>query len=340
MKRQRQKKRFIGVVFVSTVGFVLALLAYRFTVNAPVFQGEDGYSLYVRDTSSTVEEVFQPLMDQALVPHPRWFKVLLALKGNPQARRGHYILHGGVGMLQVIRMLQYGYEDPIWLRMGGYQTRDQIAAQWAALFDYPLDSATKALEKDLGFEHVVPNSYQVYWSYSPSAIVERLQREHRVFWTETRKAKAARLNLSPEEVVVLASIVQAETKQPDELGRVAGLYLTRLKMGKRLEADPTAVYAYKERYPNAGIIRRVTGKITGMDHPYNTYRQSGLPPGALATVEPDVLDAVLDAKPSGEVYMCADPQRPGYHVFARSYAEHLRNSARYHQSLNRRGIRR
>ena len=87
MKRQRQKKRFIGVVFVSTVGFVLALLAYRFTVNAPVFQGEDGYSLYVRDTGSTVEEVFQPLMDQALVPHPRWFKVLLALKGNPQARR-------------------------------------------------------------------------------------------------------------------------------------------------------------------------------------------------------------------------------------------------------------
>ncbi len=135
MKRQRQKKRFIGVVFVSTVGFVLALLAYRFTVNAPVFQGEDGYSLYVRDTSSTVEEVFQPLMDQALVPHPRWFKVLLALKGNPQARRGHYILHGGVGMLQVIRMLQYGYEDPIWLRMGGYQTRDaNCRCRWAALF--------------------------------------------------------------------------------------------------------------------------------------------------------------------------------------------------------------
>jgi len=180
----------------------------------------------------------------------------------------------------------------------------------------------------------------VYWSYDPPALVERLQHEYRVFWTEERLWQADQLNLSPEEVVVLASIVQAETKQPDELGRVAGLYLTRLKMGKRLEADPTAVYAYKQRYPHSGIIRRVTGKITSIDHPYNTYRRSGLPPGALATVEPDVLDAVLFAAPSGEVYMCADPKRPGYHVFARSYAEHLRNSARYHQSLNRRGIRR
>jgi UPF0755 protein len=340
MRRSRKNSRFIVWALSAAVVFVLGLLAYTQTVNASVYQGEDGYSLYVSDTSSTVEEVFEPLMDQALVPHPRWFKLLLSLKGHPKARRGHYRIHGGVGMLQAIRMLEYGFEDPIWLRMRGYQTRSQIAAQWAELFGYPLDSATKALEKDLGFEQIVPNSYQVYWSYSPSALVERLQREYRVFWTETRKAKAARLQLSPEEVVVLASIVQAETKQPDELGRVAGLYLTRLKMGKRLEADPTAVFAYKQLYPNAGVIRRVTTKITSIDHPYNTYRRSGLPPGALATVEPAVLDAVLDAKPSGEVYMCADPKRPGYHVFARSYTEHLRNSARYHESLNRRGIRR
>ena len=340
MRRSRKKSRFIVWALGAAGIFVLGVLAYMQTVNASVYQGEDGYSLYVSDTGSTVEEVFEPLMDQALVPHPRWFKLLLSLKGHPKARRGHYRLHEGVGMLQAIRMLEYGFEDPIWLRMRGYQTRSQIAAQWVELFGYPLDSATKALDVDLGFEHIIPNSYQVYWSYSPSALVERLQREHRVFWTETRKAKAARLNLSPEEVVVLASIVQAETKQADERGRVAGLYLTRLKMGKRLEADPTAVFAYKQRYPDAGIIRRVTGKITGIDHPYNTYRRSGLPPGALATVEPDVLDAVLDAKASGEVYMCADPKRPGYHVFARSYAEHLRNSARYHESLNRRGIRR
>ncbi len=86
-----------------------------------------------------------------------------------------------VGMLQAIRMLEYGFEDPIWLRMGGYQTRAQIAELWSDVFGYPLDSATKALEKDLGFEHIVPNSYWVYWSYGPSALVERLQREYHVF---------------------------------------------------------------------------------------------------------------------------------------------------------------
>ena len=340
MRRSRKNRRFIRWALGAASLFVLGILVYSQTINARVYQGEDGYSLYVRDTGSTVEEVFQPLMDEAKVPYPRWFKLLLALKGNPKARRGHYVLHGGLGMLQAIRMLEYGFEDPIWLRMRGYHTREQIAEVWAELFGYPLDSATKALEKDLGFEHLVPNSYWVYWSYGPSDLVKRLQREYHVFWTESRQWKAVQLNLTPEEVVILASIVQAETKQADERSRVAGLYLTRLKMGKRLEADPTAVFAYKQLHPDAGIIRRVTTKITSVDHPYNTYRRSGLPPGALATVEPDVLDAVLDAKPSGEVYMCADPKRPGYHVFARSYTEHLRNSARYHESLNRRGIRR
>ncbi|MFM1884292.1 MAG: hypothetical protein RL168_476 [Bacteroidota bacterium] len=340
MRRSRKNRPFIRWAIAAAVLFVLGIIGYTQTINAPVYQGEEGYSLYVSDTGVSIDEVFQPLMQEAKVPHPRVFTLLLSLKGNPKARRGHYRLHNGVGMLQAIRMLEYGFEDPIWLRMRGYQTRAQIAQQWSELFGYPMDSAQKALEVDLGFEQLVPNSYQVYWSYSPKALVERLRREYVVFWTETRKAKAARLKLSPQQVVVLASIVQAETKQADERSRVASLYLTRLKLGKRLEADPTAVYAYLQRYPKAGVIRRVTTKITGMDHPYNTYRRSGLPPGAMATVEPEVLDAVLEAAPSGELYMCADPKRPGYHVFARSYAEHLRNSARYHESLNRRGIRR
>ena len=90
MRRSRKKSRFIVWALSAAVVFVLGLLAYTQTVNASVYQGEDGYSLYVSDTSSTVEEVFEPLMDQALVPHPRWFKLLLSLKGHPKARRGHY----------------------------------------------------------------------------------------------------------------------------------------------------------------------------------------------------------------------------------------------------------
>ncbi len=340
MKRPRQKKRLSRIVLPLSSAFVLAILGYRLSVNAPVYRGEEAFSLFVRDTSHTIEEVLTPMIREGQVPHPHLFRLLLTLKGHPKAQRGHYSLNQDVGMLQAIRKLEYGFEDPIWLQVKGYQTRSQLAQQWVDLFGYPLDSAKKALEIDLGFEHVVPNSYQVYWSYSPRALVQRLEREYSVFWTETRKAKAARLKLSPVQVVVLASIVQAETKQADERSRVASLYLTRLKLGKRLEADPTAVYAYVQRNPEAGIIRRVGHHITSIDHPYNTYRNPGLPPGAMATVEQEVLDAVLKASPSGEIYMCADPQRPGYHVFARTYREHLQNSARYHAGLNRRGIRR
>jgi UPF0755 protein len=66
-----------------------------------------------------------------------------------------------------------------------------------------------------------------------------------------------------------------------------------------------------------------------VDHPYNTYRRKGLPPGPLATVHPPVIDSVLSARPNGELFFCANPSKPGFHLFAKTYAEHLAYRKRY-----------
>ncbi|KRO83987.1 MAG: hypothetical protein ABR87_05680 [Cryomorphaceae bacterium BACL7 MAG-121220-bin83] len=340
IKRKKLRRTWQRWSILGAVIFILAVVGFRWTANAPVMPSQEKeYALYVHDTGLTTAEVLQSFFAKENLHSPAALEALNALRRNPIAQRGHYTITAATGRMQLLRKLEFGYEDPVWLRMRGYQSREDIAEGWVAQFDYPKDSAMKALEV-LGFEQLVPNSYQVYWSYAPEALVEYLQRAHAAFWNAEREGRAAHLKLSPREVVILASIVQAETKQAEEWPRVAALYLSRLHMGKRLEADPTAVFAYKQVYPNTGVIRRVTHVISGIDHPYNTYRNKGLPPGALATVEPQVVDAVLSAQPNGELYMCADPQRPGFHVFARTYSAHLQNAARYHASLNRRGIRR
>jgi UPF0755 protein len=181
----------------------------------------------------------------------------------------------------------------------------------------------------------LPNTYEVYASLTAAQFAQRMGREFDAFWTVDRTSAARKLGLTRYEATVLASIVQAESNQPEEWPRIAGVYLTRLKQGKRLEADPTVVYAVLDRGLAETPIRRVTGSMLRVSHPYNTYRNKGLPPGPLATVHPPVIDSVLASSATGELYFCANPSKPGFHLFSKSYSEHLRNRRRYLRAITR-----
>ncbi len=89
----------------------------------------------------------------------------------------------------------------------------------------------------------IPNTYEVYFNITPDALVGRMYQEYETFWTEERKTKAKEVGLTPIEVSILASIVQAESIREEEAPIIAGLYLNRLKKGIALQADPTLVFA-------------------------------------------------------------------------------------------------
>ena len=327
------------------LGALCALLAsgffaYQSLKVYPLLTEGEMVTFYVPDSGLTVEEVLLPLEESGRLKNPNVYHFILRMKGNPIALKGHYQISQETTVLEAIRILAQGYETPVWLRMNGYKNLEQIAEQISEEFGYS-PGQTLAMLEEVGMAQIIPNSYQVYWSSSLDELQERLLQEFSVFWTSTRLEKAEELGLSPQEVVILSSIVQAETKEPTEWKRVASLYLARLEHGWPLEADPTAVYAYKLLHPeDKEVIRRVSTEITQLENPYNTYHVKGLPPGPLSTVETQIIDAVLDARPGNEFFMCADPDRPGFHVFAQSLREHNRNATRYHESLNRRGIRR
>lgn len=257
------------------------------------------------------------------------------LQGNFAVPRGYYEISPSEPWWRSLRRLKMGYETPRSLVVRGYQGRDALVQRLASTFFEPASKLDSALFGGDSIVPVLPNTYEVYASLTPNEVAERMGREFDAFWNAPRSASAAELGLSRYEVTVLASIVQAESKEPEEWPRIAGVYLTRLKQGKRLEADPTVVYAVLDRGLAPAPIRRVTGAMLRVAHPFNTYRNKGLPPGPLATVHPPVIDSVLASRATGELFFCANPLKPGFHLFSKSYAEHLRNRSRYLKAITR-----
>lgn len=135
-------------------------------------------------------------------------------------------------------------------------------------------------------------------------------------------------NLTENQVLTLASIVEREAIMHDERPKIAAVYLNRFYMGKRLEADPTVQYALgfainENRYWKKGL----TYKDLKIDSPYNTYRNEGLPPGPICNPGVKSVEAVLNPQPGFEaLFFVAD--NTGRHVFSHTFDEHKRNIKR------------
>lgn len=138
---------------------------------------------------------------------------------------------------------------------------------------------------------------------------------------------------SAQELLVLASIVEKETGQPEERARIAGVFVTRLRSGMRLQSDPTVIYGLGDAYD--GDIR--TRDLRG-DTPYNTYTRSGLTPTPIALVGRDALRATAQPKVTGDLFFVATGDGDGSHVFTRTYAEHQAAVKRMLERQRARGL--
>ena len=202
----------------------------------------------------------------------------------------------------------------------------QIAPLIAELAGVPVDTVLAiATEPDIptalgvpgpGIEgYLFPDSYRFARGIEPRTVLEAMTSRYRAVWTPERRARLDSLGMTETELVTLASIVQAEARRSDEMPQIAGVYHNRLERGMLLQADPTVLYAlggYRARLLFAAID-------SVADHPYNTYTQSGLPPGPIGSPGEAAIDAALH--PIGDyLYFVAWPD--GSHVFTRSLTEH------------------
>ena len=180
---------------------------------------------------------------------------------------------------------------------------------------------------------ILPNTYELYWNIEPEQLFIRMMRERKKFWNEERLAKAKALNMTPEEVATLASIVDEETNNNAEKPIVAGLYINRLKHNIPLQADPTVKFAIGDF-----TRKRILNADLEVESPYNTYKNPGLPPGPIRIATIAGIESVLNHAKHNYIYMCAKEDFSGTHNFAVTLAEHNANARRYQAALNKLNI--
>ncbi|MBO4992730.1 MAG: endolytic transglycosylase MltG [Alistipes sp.] len=258
---------------------------------------------------------------------------------------GHYVVKDGMNVIEVVRMLKLGLQTPVNVTMNNVKIPAQLAGKLAPQLE--ADSVElvevftdEALAKELGFDSpltmfsiFLPNTYEFYWTVKPREFVDRMYREHKRFWEGDRDKKRERSGLDRVEVATLASIVYEETRKVDEMPRVAGVYMNRLRTGMPLQADPTIKYAMQDFG-----LRRILNRHLKTPSPYNTYLNRGLPPSPICMPSVEAIDAVLNFEKHDYLFFCARPTFDGYHNFAKTYSEHLRNARAYQAELNKRNI--
>ena len=177
--------------------------------------------------------------------------------------------------------------------------------------------------------YILPNTYEMYWDINPDDYMKRLYRESKGFWNNAdTKNRLEQINMSAKEAYILASIVNRETNKVSEMDTIAGVYFNRLKIGMPLQADPTIKFILGPH------VKRILYKDLEIDSPYNTYKNSGLPPGPIGLSSMHSIEAVLNLVDHNYLYFCANPDKPGSHSFAKTYTNHLRNARKYQRTLN------
>ena len=332
----------VGIVIPGLLVF-LVIKGYEMLFEANVNEAVAPYTLFI-DKNTTIEDVYEEFIEDQVLKFPQGFLLLANKKGLTVPKPGHYVINQGQSSNAIVNTLMAGFQEPIRIQFNSAENLEDLAGQLGQ--QLMADSATllmafkeprKGWEGALAYGAYLPDTYEVYWNASATTIAEKLYQNTVRFWSEERVVQAGALGLTPAEVSTLASIVMKESSKVDDRPRVARLYLNRIAKGMKLQADPTVIYAIKRANSNAQV-RRVLKKDLSIDDPYNTYQVKGLPPGPICVPEKAALLAVLNAPVHDYIFMCADPDRPGYHAFAKNYASHLVNQRKWTRYLNERKI--
>ena len=247
--------------------------------------------------------------------------------GNDPIKAGEFMLPAGASPSQILDTFRHG--DVIRRMITIPEGMPSVMVHDALMAEDLLTGEVEVPAEG----SILPNTYDFERGESRAAVLARMQAAMDEALTELWTTKGPRSVVNtPEEAVILASIVEKETGVPGERGMVAGLYSNRLRIGMRLEADPTIIYPITQGRPLGRRIRR--SEIDAVND-YNTYSMDGLPRGPITNPGRDAIAAVLNPDETDALFMVADDS--GGHAFAATYAEHVANVERWYEIRRQRG---
>ena len=281
------------------------------------------------EEGSTLASVARQLEAEGIIPgNAKTFRGMAKVFGSGDpVQAGEFDIPAGTSGAKVLDILQHGRPVVRLITipegMPSIMVQEKLAAIPELTGPAPLPAEGT----------VLPNSYDWQRGERRTAVLKRMtdamDKQLEALWS-ARKWNCP-VN-SKMEALTLASIVEKETGKPSERRMVAGVYCNRLRVGMKLDADPTVIYPITKGKPLGRRIKRSElNAITG----YNTYREPGLPAGPIANPGRDSIAAVLDPAPTKALYFVADGT--GGHVFADTLAQHNANVAKWYAIRRARG---
>ncbi len=319
------KKIFMKCVLLLT-GIVLmcaAYAAYYYEASGPLSEPKN--VLFKRGMG--FQAIVDKMADEGVIQHPLLFKVIAAASGDARKfKAGEYEFSATITPKLVMDMIAEGRVVVHKVTVPeGYNLREVIAL----LDKEPL------LEGDVppGVSEggILPETYHFTYGDSRAEVISRMQSGMRQTLSELWEKRKEGLPIStPEQALTLASIVEKETGVPEERGRVAAVFINRLRMGMPLQSDPTVVYGI-EKQTGKPMERSLVLSDLRAPTDYNTYVIPGLPPGPIANPGRASLEAVLNPPETKELYFVATGT--GGHHFAETLKQHNANVAAYRSKL-------
>jgi UPF0755 protein len=270
---------------------------------------------------SGIRDIADVLVRDGVIDQP-WVFVggVLVLKAREDLKAGEYQFNAHASLRDVVATIVEGRVVPHQLTIPEGLTSEQIVAR--LLDDDILTGNIKEIPRE---GTLLPDTYSFTRGITREQMIQRMQQAQQRMIKEVWDRHSPDLPIkTPEQLVVLASIVEKETGKPEERTRVAAVFANRLKQKMRLQSDPTIIYGLVGGKGTLGrpIMRSEIEQAT----PYNTYQIDGLPPGPIANPGRASLEAAANPARTRELYFVADGT--GGHAFAETYEQHQKNVAR------------
>ncbi|MFV0587411.1 endolytic transglycosylase MltG [Bacteroides reticulotermitis] len=342
-----RKRKSNILVTVLAIGLLLGIIAggtIYYYLFATQFHPSKKVYVYI-DRDDTADSVYYKVKQTGQAGNMTGFRWMMRLRDYDQhIHTGRYVIQPKDNVYHVFSRVSRGYQEAVNLTIGSVRTLDRLARSVGKQLMIDSTEVAKLLfdstfQAQVGYTAetmpclFIPETYQVYWDITVNDFFQRMQKEHSRFWNSDRLAKATAIGMTQAEVCTLASIVEEETNNNNEKPMVAGLYINRLHAGMPLQADPTVKFALQDF-----ALRRISNEHLRIESPYNTYTNTGLPPGPIRIPSTKGIDSVLNYTKHNYIYMCAKEDFSGTHNFASNYADHMANAKKYWKALNERNI--
>jgi len=330
--------KIIRKVLLISVIFILFFSSwFYFEVNSPPKDAEKKIFFYV-EKGKNARSIAHNLREERIIK--KEWPFLLAYElffHNTSLKAGEYSFSLPVSVKDVLHTLTDGKMALHSFTVPEGLTRKEIADLLESLFLFNAEDFLKrsaSTESIFSFDkkaqnlegYLYPETYYFPRNITAKETVSALTEQFKRVFSEEWKVRASEIGMTVREIVILASLIEKETSLQEEKSSISAVFHNRLKIGMKLDCDPTIIYVLKQENKFKGRLRK---KDLKLDNPYNTYLFSGLPPSPIANPGKDSLRAAL--YPDDNNYLYFVSKNDGSHYFSSSFKEHQRAVNKFHR---------